>query len=168
MRREGWKNRFRRARQVRRTPGSGRGYRGRPVLTEPKCSATAPCLVQRRHHVAKCEADCVMRLVPAQSCPRMPVRMLAFVVALAVVVAVAAPRKIDRSAPRKVERSASVAPPAPDAPLPANAPALAARLVGAHAGLRAAVAAWRASGQAAPSDEVTLYALYVQRALRML
>ena len=109
-----------------------------------------------------------MRLVPAQSCPRMPVRMLAFVVALAVVVAVAAPRKIDRSAPRKVERSASVAHPAPDAPLPANAPALAARLVGAHAGLRAAVAAWRASGQAAPSDEVTLYALYVQRALRML
>jgi membrane-bound lytic murein transglycosylase B len=72
------------------------------------------------------------------------------------------------ASPLKVERSAAPAAPAPDAVVPRAPQPLAARLAAADGGLREAVAAWRVSGRPAPSTEVTLYALYVQRALRML
>jgi len=90
----------------------------------------------------------------------MAVRVLAFVLALAVAAAAAAPVR--------AKPSASTAAPAPQAALPRDPQTLAARLATADAGLRAAVAAWRASGQGAPTTDLTLYALYVQRALRLL
>jgi membrane-bound lytic murein transglycosylase B len=68
----------------------------------------------------------------------------------------------------KVEPSAATVAPEPDAALPRQPQALAAQLAAADAGLRAAVGAWRASGELKPPMDVTLYALYVQRTLRML
>ncbi len=72
-------------------------------------------------------------------------------------------------------RSAQTAPPrpppAPDAALPADPARLAAAMTAADRALRRAIAAWRTDGdpeRGEPPAEVTLQALYLQRALRLL
>jgi membrane-bound lytic murein transglycosylase B len=61
----------------------------------------------------------------------------------------------------------AVSPPAPNAPLPRSAPALATALTATSSSLEHAIGAWRDRGRPAPKD-VTLYALYQQRIYRLL
>jgi membrane-bound lytic murein transglycosylase B len=89
-------------------------------------------------------------------------RVLAIVAVIASAAAlIAASGSSPPSGPPAALRVSAEAAPAPDARVPGNPGRLAPRLVAADAGLRRALHAGRPS-------EVTLYALYVQRALRML
>jgi membrane-bound lytic murein transglycosylase B len=78
------------------------------------------------------------------------------------------------AAPPRPERAAAAAPvppPAPDTALPAEPAALAERMTATDRALRAAVGAWRTDGdpaRGAPPGDVTLHALYLQRAERRL
>jgi membrane-bound lytic murein transglycosylase B len=79
-----------------------------------------------------------------------------------------------RRSPRSARASLLVAafvlaapPPAPDAPLPHDAPAVAKALAQTDADLRAAIARWSPKSASAPRDLV-LYALYEQRLYRLL
>jgi membrane-bound lytic murein transglycosylase B len=62
----------------------------------------------------------------------------------------------------------AAAQPAPDAPIPQTPPAAAAALVDTAGSLWKAIDAWRESGLVTVPDEVTLYALYEQRLLRLM
>ena len=59
-------------------------------------------------------------------------------------------------------------PPAANSPLPRSAAPFAARFEATHAGLRSAIGAWTDKTSPAPPEDVTLYALDEQRALRAL
>jgi membrane-bound lytic murein transglycosylase B len=99
-----------------------------------------------------------------------PVRRLPLAAAMTVAASVAALVACGGESPR-AGMDARGAPPAPDGAVPTAPRALSARLSAADAALRRAIDAWRLEGQPAreaPPDEVTLPALYVQRALRLL
>jgi hypothetical protein len=66
---------------------------------------------------------------------------------------------------------AAPAPPAPDAALPADPATLAERMTATDVALRGAIGAWRTEGRperGEPPAQVTLHALFLQRALRQL
>ena len=115
----------------------------------------------------------------------MVLRVLALLAALAAVAGVLrvatgdgraapVPADVPEAGPPRPERATAappVPPPAPDTALPGEPAALAERMTASDDALRAAVAAWRTAGDPArggPPDDVTLHALYLQRAQRRL
>ena len=99
------------------------------------------------------------------------VRTLAWVTATAAsVAALVACGGAEHSRSPSAGRGAPAAPPAPDAAIPTTPRALSRQLAEVDAALRRAIHGWRAGGapEGRPPDAVTLQALYVQRALRLL